>query len=198
VQDFVEEYGEVIIGNNQVSFKRPDQFIGQTAKRAQSNTPYQMIIGWVGMPPGKDWIRIDITRHLEVIPRMMLRDLISTKKAQSDPKTVELVQHIAEVDSRPLSNTIQRHETAMAAHADVQQGNTPALSNRNVRAKGSSSWLGKIMGPLLNIGGTVAQTLGGTWGKVIGTGMQFLGSRLNQTDNMAGGVTQGLATRGLY
>lgn len=44
------------------------------------------------------------------------------------------------------------------------------------------------MGPLLNIGGTVAQTVGGTWGKVIGTGMQFLGNRINQTDNMAGGV----------
>ena len=43
-----------------------------------------MVISWVGMPPGKDWLRIDITRHLEVVPRMMLRDLISTKKALAD------------------------------------------------------------------------------------------------------------------
>jgi hypothetical protein len=50
-----------------------------------------LVIGWVGMPPNKDWIRIDIVRHLEVIPRMMLRDLIATKKTNADPKTVELV-----------------------------------------------------------------------------------------------------------
>lgn len=92
-----------------------------------------MVIGWVGMPPSKDWIRIDIVRHLEVIPRMQLRDLISTKKTQADAKTVELVQHIAEVDARPMSNTIGRHEEAVAAHANLSAADTVGLAHQGNR-----------------------------------------------------------------
>jgi hypothetical protein len=44
----------------------------------------------------------------------------------------------------------------MAAHANVDPGNTPAMANGAVRGKGSSSWIGKIMGGLLNAGGAIA------------------------------------------
>ncbi len=144
------------------------------------------------MPPSKDWIRIDIVRHLEVIPRMMLRDLISTKKTNADPKTVELVQHIADADTRPVSNTIQRHEDAVAAHSNVANNDVASLSNSSVRGKGTSSWIGGIMKKLLGAGlqtaGTVLGTVGGGWGKAIGAGMNYIGGRINSTDNMQGGV----------
>ena len=43
-----------------------------------------MVVYWVGMPTNKNWIRIDITRHLELVPRLVLKDIISVKKADPD------------------------------------------------------------------------------------------------------------------
>ena len=76
----------------------------------------------------------------------------------------------------------------MASHANVDPGNAPALANGAVRSKGSTSWIGKIMGGLLNVGGNIASRFGGGWGKVIGTGMQLAGGMINKTDNLTGGV----------
>ena len=73
-----------------------------------------MCVYWVGMPISRKWIRIDITRHLELVPRLNLRDLISVKKAEPDDSTMKAIVKVADVDSRPLSSTIQRHEDAIA------------------------------------------------------------------------------------
>jgi hypothetical protein len=152
------------------------------------------------MPASRNWLRVDITRHLEVVPRMALRDLIATKKAKSDPQTVAMVQHIAEVDPRPLSNTIQRHEAAIAHHANVDHTNTPALANQATRSGASGSWIGGIMKGLLNAAGFVGQRFGGGVGKVLGTGAQLLANSGifggNRSDSYTGGVSQGLNTRG--
>jgi hypothetical protein len=45
-----------------------------------------------------------------------------------------------------------------------------------------------LLGTGLQAAGTVASTVGGGWGKAIGFGMNYLGSRINSTDNMSGGV----------
>jgi len=55
--------------------------IGIAAKRFQSNTPYQMVVSWVGMPTNKNWLRCDITRHLECVPRISMKDIIAVEKA---------------------------------------------------------------------------------------------------------------------
>jgi hypothetical protein len=62
---------------------------------------------------------------------------------------VELVSHISDIDSRPLSSTVQKHEAAMANHADAPAGSEihPA-----VRKSASGSWIGKIMKSLLGEG----------------------------------------------
>ena len=40
-----------------------------------------MVVSWVGMPPNKNWLRCDITRHLECVPRISMKDIIAVEKA---------------------------------------------------------------------------------------------------------------------
>lgn len=142
-------------------FKRPDQFIGQLAKRGVSNTPYQMVVYWVGMPKDEAWIRVDVTRHLECVPRMKLRDIIAVKKCTPNQETVDVVAKLADVDARPLSNTLQAHEGALQAHANYPlTGAAPAHTQREARKGASGSWISKLMSGLWSAGASVASRFG--------------------------------------
>jgi hypothetical protein len=49
-----------------------------------------------------------------------------------------------------------------------------------------------LLGEGLKMGGSALNTFGGGAGKILGMGMSYLGNRLNPTDNMTGGIAQGL------
>lgn len=177
--------------------RRLDQCIGQTQKRFQSNTPYQMVVYWVGMPVDRKWIRIDITRHLELVPRLVLRDLISVKKADPDDGTMKAICRVAEVDARPLSNTLKRHEDAVASNANTEMTGE-SLLNKSVRSKGTGNWLSKIWSGLKSAAGIVAPMLGmlpSPYTKLAGAGLGMIAGAnqpSNQSDAYVGSVTQGI------
>ncbi len=130
-----------------------------------------MVVYWVGMPIDKKWIRIDITRHLELIPRLAIRDLISVKKATPDDNTMKAICNVAEVDARPLSNTIARHEDAIQQSLGV----SGAVLTKGVRSKGAAGWLSSLMH-------SVKASMG-----------QAIGQPSMQSDSYVGKVNQGLS-----
>lgn len=50
----------------------------------------------------------------------------------------------------------------------------------------------KLVGTGMQVGGNILGAVGGGWGKAIGAGLNYVGGRINSTDNMSGGVSQGL------
>lgn len=46
-----------------------------------------------GLPANKDWIRVDVVRHFEAIPREELRDFVGVSKRGPSPKTIDFVKH---------------------------------------------------------------------------------------------------------
>ena len=136
-----------------------------------------MVVYWVGMPVDKKWIRVDITRHLELIPRLKIRDLISVKKADPDDRTMKAICHVADVDARPLSNTLKRHEEAIATSANMPIDETGGIVSRGLRKKGSGGWLSKIWSGIKSVMGIAAPIVSnfGPVGKIAGIGMGLLG-----------------------
>ena len=151
-----------------------------------------MAVYWVGLKPSQNWIRIDIVRHLELIPRIELKDIIAVKKARADENTIKAVTHIAEIDQRPISNTLQRHEEAMASASNAPE--TQLVSNPSVRKKGARSWLGSIWSGLKSIMGFATPIVSrmGPIGALAGTLMSAVSQPTNQSDSMVGAVRQGL------
>jgi hypothetical protein len=75
-----------------------------------------------------------------------------------------------------------------------------ALANAGTRSSAGGSWVGNIMGKLLNVGGGIASKFGGGWGKLIGTGMSLAGNALGNTgtrsDSMSGMANTALNAAG--
>ena len=44
------------------------------------------------MPNNKDWLRVDVERHFEGIPRTAIRDLVSVKKPTGNATTHEILR----------------------------------------------------------------------------------------------------------
>ncbi len=147
------------------------------------------------MTPGKEWIRIDICRHLELVPRLALRDIISVKRADVCCASIEAATHIAEVDPRPMSNTIERHEQAMLQGPLQGQGLFTGMATGNTRKKGKSHWLRTIWNALKGVIKTGVKLT--PIGDVMEAGaglMQTIrqaAEDVNMTDNYTGGVRQG-------
>lgn len=46
------------------------------------------------MPAGQTWMRVDVDRHFEGIPRTSIRDLVSVQKPMGDSKTLESLRKV--------------------------------------------------------------------------------------------------------
>ena len=80
-----------------------------------------------------------------------------------------------------MSNTVQKHEVAMANHAEIAVHDA-ALGTAPVRAKAGGSWIGRIMKGLLGEGMKIAGAglgmIGGVPGKIGGAALGWLGNKI--------------------
>ena len=49
------------------------------------------------MPINKTWLRVDVERHFEGIPRTKIRDLVSVAKPKSNPKTHDVLRKVTNI-----------------------------------------------------------------------------------------------------
>ena len=150
-----------------------------------------MTIYWVGLKSSQDWIRIDITRHIEVVPRLILRDIVSVENVSPNEATMKAVTHIADIDNRPISNTLEKHEQAMASSINM----SPDMMGKGGREKGKASWMGKIWNAVRS---TVAELLpmaGARFGPMGAAAGSVIGGMIKpnyQSDSYTGRVNAGL------
>ena len=52
--------------NSQVA---PNCYYGLHKNKGEYGMPNMMACYWKGLPAGKDWLRVDVVRHFEVLPR---------------------------------------------------------------------------------------------------------------------------------
>lgn len=52
-----------------------------------------MVAYFRGLPANQDWIRVDIVRHFEGIPRQELRDFVGVKRRGPNPRTLDFVKN---------------------------------------------------------------------------------------------------------
>lgn len=50
-----------------------------------------MCVYFRGMPANKDWIRIDVERHFEGLPRQDLKDFVGVARPVANEKTLDFV-----------------------------------------------------------------------------------------------------------
>lgn len=50
-----------------------------------------MVVYFRGLPKNEQWLRVDVERHMEGIPRNALRDYVGLKRAKYSEKTLEFV-----------------------------------------------------------------------------------------------------------
>ena len=55
----------------------------------RSEYPNLVAIYWKGLPMNQDWLRVDVERHFEVIPRQHLRDVVAVRRPVPNQKTIQ-------------------------------------------------------------------------------------------------------------
>lgn len=65
-----------------------------------------MVVYFKGLPKEQDWIRIDVERHFEAIPRHALKDFVGVKRPIHNQKTLDFVGQAS-------------HTTNLHAHTDL-------------------------------------------------------------------------------
>ena len=56
-----------------------------------SQTPNLLAFYFRGLPKNEDWIRVDVVRHWEAIPRMAIKDFVGLKRPVHNQKTLDHV-----------------------------------------------------------------------------------------------------------
>lgn len=50
-----------------------------------------MVVYFRGLPKNQEWLRVDVERHMEAVPRHALKDYVGLKRAKYSEKTLEFV-----------------------------------------------------------------------------------------------------------
>ena len=51
-----------------------------------------MVCYWRGLPKNEDWIRVDVVRNFEALPRNDLKDYVSVRRRKENEKTLHFVK----------------------------------------------------------------------------------------------------------
>lgn len=70
----------------------PMYYLGQHSDKGDSQTPNMMVVYYKGLPKNQDWLRVDVERHFEAIPRHALKDFVGVKRPVHNQKTIDFVQ----------------------------------------------------------------------------------------------------------
>lgn len=135
-----------------------------------------MAFYWRGMPANKDWLRVDVERHFEGIPREHLRDLVATKRRGPSQKTIDFVKN--------KSSDTKLHTHDLDDHEVMKEVVKPAMAHAvtysdivKTTPKEDSSWLSKA--------GDFLSSAGSAMGNVLGESLPTIG---NLVGTVAGGA----------
>lgn len=115
-----------------------------------------------------------------------------------------MVSKISDVDPRPLSNTLKRHEDVVSHHGNYDASNHHSSQNKTHRSRGVGGWLSTIAGylkPIWNTASTAIGMFGGPEGRLVSGGMNALSTGLgmfgnHRSDEATGSFKQGLTFGG--
>ena len=102
-----------------------------------------MVCYWRGLPANKDWIRVDVVRSFEALPRNDLKDYVAVKRRKENEKTLNFVKkksletklHNHDLDdAKVFEHHVKPNIHLVADHHDVI-ATTP---------KENSSWLSRF------------------------------------------------------
>lgn len=150
------------------------------------------------MPANRDWIRVDVERHWEGIPREHLRDLVATKRRGPSQKTIDFVKnksaetklHTHDLDDHEVMKDVIKPAMAHAVtYSDIVK-TTPKedkgwMSKAGDFLSSAGTAMGNVLGDSLpTIGSLVGTVAGGALGARMGNPM--LGAQLGGA--IGGGV----------
>lgn len=127
------------------------------------------------MPANKDWLRVDVERHFEGIPREHIRDLVSTKRRGPSQRTIDFVKnkssetklHTHDLDDHDAMKAIVKPVVAHVANDHTIVKTTPK-EDRGWMSK-AGDFLGGAASSLGDMFGLTAGSLGTALGTGIGT-----------------------------
>lgn len=133
------------------------------------------------MPANKDWLRVDVERHFEGIPRESLRDIVATKRRGPSQKTIDFVKnksadtklHTHDLDDHEVMKEVVKPAIAHAVtYSDIVKTTPKEDKGWMAKAGDFLSSAGSALGDVL---GATAPTLGTALGSVAGT---MIGARV--------------------
>lgn len=153
----------------------PSWYWGQHMNKGRSQTPQLMVMYWRGMPANKDWLRVDVVRNFEALPRNDLKDYVAVKRRQENEKTLNFVK------KKSLETRLHNHDLddAKILESHVKPVIHKVTDHHDVVAtlpKENPSWfsrftstMGDVALDLLPLAGTaVGAYFGGPSGATVG------------------------------
>lgn len=147
-----------------------------------------MVAYWRGLPANKDgWLRVDVERHFEGIPRQEIRDYVAVKRRGPSEKTLNFVKnqsmqtvlHSHDLDD---AKVLEQHVKPVV-HAIVDQPQILAQTPKQAGpqwydgllslAPMAGSLVGEVVGAFASKN-PIGAEIGGAIGGAFGTGVQQL------------------------
>ena len=94
--------------------RAPMLYLGQHADKGMSETPNMMVVYFKGLPRNEDWLRVDVERHFEALPRHSLKDFVGVKRPVHNQKTIDFVQSATHTTN--LHSNLDENTHAMVAY----------------------------------------------------------------------------------
>lgn len=138
------------------------------------------------MPLNQSWIRIDVVRHFEGIPRTTIRDIVSVSKAKDNVASLEVAKQLGDIDGAAAHKLVDhpQHKESiwnkiLGGVVNVGKQILPGLMNIGAQALPSTGKLGMLKAGAMigselvarnNMGGEPVTT---TFGQGYGMGRNY-------------------------
>jgi len=164
-------------GNTELQQEAPSKFWGVHQPTKSHQFPNLIAIYWKGVPKNQDWIRIDVTRHFEGIPRPKLKNVLSMQRPLHCPKALEFALDRVKSQGKSAGHTIEEFKKSadQAKASMLIQDQTPGKETLGAQVgkllgEGYAWWKGQDMSNTSTFGqymGDAAQQLvSGNWANV--------------------------------
>jgi hypothetical protein len=84
------------MGFNMQRMNKPSgYFYGQLKHTETSNVPSLLAVYWTGMTANQNWLRVDVERHVEALPRRGIKDIVAVERPETNDRTIEFVKQFS-------------------------------------------------------------------------------------------------------
>lgn len=100
-QNTVLDWENVDSGHDNIT---PSWYWGQHVNKGRSQTPQLMVCYFRGLPKNQDWLRVDVVRSFEALPRNDLKDYVGVKRRKENERTLNFVK------KKSLETALHNHD----------------------------------------------------------------------------------------